>query len=708
MTATTPSQKPKELSVQDLLQADRYQIPYYQRDYAWDRPHVEQLIQDVRDSWQKSAHAYYIGTLVVDAQEPEKGSEISSQLYETIDGQQRLTTLHVMWGALKPLLKAELFEAYRLNLEFACRDRATYTLHAITSTQTQEISKNPDANHVHKGIWQAYRHAFAFFKNWDESKEGQLDAFAAYLLQHVKIIRVQVPKDTDLNHYFETMNSRGEQLEKHEILKARLMSKLNPENYEQSTFKRIWEACADMGRYVQMGFGTDNRTRIWGETWDKLAYTTFEEFNHEFGKFLESQADDESDSRQGASDPRTAKTLEEMIKKSIPEHEDTNNRGKNSPDRFQSPIDFPNFLLQVLRLHWHHHKSEYKKPTSDDVALDDKSLIKEFERTLLDKEISNHAERIKKFAFDLLWLRWKMDSCILKRDYSGNRPTWSLWMLRNRKDGDKNQIRYTHPWKEEEEEQFQADLKSLVMVQSMFHVTFTGYAYKHWLTGSLNYIYQNREQGSFPSENYLQHLEEMARSFMFDHYLGAQAHGGSVFHSIVFHGARVSATHKGEMDEGHLHKGVGVPHFVFNYLDYLLWKDAKASDDGGEHLLTKDEVAEFEFIYRNSVEHFYPQHPHDDWYLDESEEIHEKNIDRFGNLCIIGRSDNSRLNNHLPDEKVGFFTRIEKPSLKLMLMKKSAGNWRTTEDIEAHEKLVLAVLQKDLALHHPLKASGEE
>ena len=42
----------------------------------------------------------------------------------------------------------------------------------------------------------------------------------------VHIIHYQVPKDIDLNHYFEIMNSRGEQLEKHEIEKARLMSVL--------------------------------------------------------------------------------------------------------------------------------------------------------------------------------------------------------------------------------------------------------------------------------------------------------------------------------------------------------------------------------------------------------------------------------------------------------------------------------------------------
>ena len=45
-------------------------------------------------------------------------------------------------------------------------------------------------------------------------------------LKKVRLLRVEVPHDTDLNHYFEIMNSRGEQLEKHEIIKAHCMSVL--------------------------------------------------------------------------------------------------------------------------------------------------------------------------------------------------------------------------------------------------------------------------------------------------------------------------------------------------------------------------------------------------------------------------------------------------------------------------------------------------
>ena len=66
-----------------------------------------------------------------------------------------------------------------------------------------------------------------------------------FFLNKVHIIHYRVPKDVDLNHYFEVMNSRGEQLEKHEIVKAKLSEQLIGDEDAMEKFSRIWEACSD-------------------------------------------------------------------------------------------------------------------------------------------------------------------------------------------------------------------------------------------------------------------------------------------------------------------------------------------------------------------------------------------------------------------------------------------------------------------------------
>ena len=73
-----------------------------------------------------------------------------------------------------------------------------------------------------------------------------------------------------MNRYFEIMNTRGEQLEQHDVLKAQLMSSNNG-NEGKAEFARIWEACSDMSGYVQMHFDVETRERFFGGEWRYLA-----------------------------------------------------------------------------------------------------------------------------------------------------------------------------------------------------------------------------------------------------------------------------------------------------------------------------------------------------------------------------------------------------------------------------------------------------
>ena len=99
--------------------------------------------------------------------------------------------------------------------------------------------------------------------------------------------------------------------------------------------------------------------------------------------------------------------------------------------------------------------------------------------------------------------------------------------------------------------------------------------------------------------------------------------------------------------------GVGTPHIVFNYLDYLIWK----SD--------RNKYKDFTFEFRNSVEHWYPRHPSES----EIKIWKDGGVDRFGNLCIIQRNVNSKFSNLPPEgKKTSYRTMIEKGSLKLRLM----------------------------------------
>ncbi|MEQ8531776.1 MAG: DUF262 domain-containing protein, partial [Imperialibacter sp.] len=250
-------QEIRELTIADVFNSDRYVIPRYQRNYAWEEKEITQLIQDIYDfaflEVEKRPANYYLGTLVV----YERRHNGSSH-YETIDGQQRLTTLNLIIGAIKRkfshISEVKNF-GFQTNLTFDSRVKSTKTLEAISNASTGNEVQYSDGVDYNPNIVQGYRDAEKYLlKNLND--DAKRTKFFKYLTESVKVFRVKVPHDTDLNHYFEIMNNRGEQLEKHEILKAQLLEKIKGQYALTYTFNLIWEACSDMERYVQYGFST--------------------------------------------------------------------------------------------------------------------------------------------------------------------------------------------------------------------------------------------------------------------------------------------------------------------------------------------------------------------------------------------------------------------------------------------------------------------
>ncbi len=80
----------KTSSVADILQWELH-IPDYQRGYCWDGKNILSLLNDIRD-WQRNTSQsddYRLGTIVVKRREDKK------DIYDLIDGQQRLITLGI-------------------------------------------------------------------------------------------------------------------------------------------------------------------------------------------------------------------------------------------------------------------------------------------------------------------------------------------------------------------------------------------------------------------------------------------------------------------------------------------------------------------------------------------------------------------------------------------------------------------------------------
>jgi len=625
------------ISIGELFDLGTYVIPIYQRNYAWGEAEVKQLIQDIADfSLAHPDKNYFVGTLVV-----YERYEDGKTIYETIDGQQRLTTLNILFAVLHREYSGQLTNKvnYQLNLKFDARKISSHSL-AYVSKVEQAISFDT-GEEFNSNIQDAYEVAKKFLSNLFSGNDKKLQNFYNYLCKKVNILRVSVPKDTDLNHYFEIMNTRGEQLEKHEILKAKLMQILSADKKLSYAFNKVWEACSDMERYVQYGFNTSERDAIFHKgNWNQLYVADFDKLA-------------ESIDFKNESNNSTHLNLQEIVRHSG-NFEHNSDHKEDAPERFTSIINFPNFLLHILRVQ-----------TKEDISLDDKRLLEPFDEKL--KSFENVEEKIafvKQFGFNLLKGKFLFDQFIIKREFAKEKDGWSLKSL---KWYEGNKVSYVNSFVKEENN------KQLLMLLSMFHVSAPTLIYKHWLNASLYFLFENHQD--INAEKYLDWLEKLAQAYLYDRYLAVKDTEVDFF-VIIYQNNAVGKNKSIDENQkwNNLNTGTGVENFIFNYLDYILFQE-KA-----------DGYQEFEFSFRSSVEHYYPQNP-----ISSDDKLDQAILDKFGNLCLISRSKNSTLGRYMPQAKKDHYVRVKPDSLKQKLMM-NENNWEK-EQIDSHTEDMIKKLK---------------
>lgn len=604
-----------------------YVIPRYQRAYAWEDKEIVQLIDDINDI--DSSENYYIGSLVV--------SKIQgkAETYEVVDGQQRLTTLFLLLQYLvsEGALEGEVGQ----TLTFDCRSKSKYTLSNIQQILTNKKLSADQEESIDQSILNGIK---AIRQKFTSDNGLNKNEFVSRL-QHVVLYRIEVPEHTDLNRYFEIMNTRGEQLEQHDILKARLMRFINNRK-EQELFSRIWNACSDMTGYVQMHFSRTEREKIFNGEWNDRPADEWDEY---------------IDCLNITEDSETNATISEIIK---PRFKVDNVDGILDDDthiRFESIIEFPHFLLHALRVFVELYDVSLNKDLGE--LLDDKKLIADFENVIRhgiidEKPIKDNRENFAKmFIIHLLQTRYLFDMFIIKREFTGEdkEGEWSLKELHTSGQASKKKAYYSNTKLRSEnewEKTYAPHNKECLMIQSALRVSYTSPKVMHWITELIQWLFENNKITELTNE-----AEAIAARATMENFL-----------------------------EGKDYKlGITTPHIVFNFLDYLLWKN------------NKNIYSDFEFEFRNSVEHWYPQNPSDGSF--DSWE----NRDTFGNLCIISRSVNSKFSNLSPESKMKSYSKmVKKGSLKLRIMgcliQSSSNEVWIDSKCQEHENEMISILKK--------------
>lgn len=600
--------QPEEFSVLDVFRGTEYRVPIYQRNYAWTKDEIEQLLNDINDINSSFDGKYYLGSLIV--------NQLGANYYDVIDGQQRLTTLFLMLSFLNDA------SVNKRSLSFEAREKSNKTLceiDAIKDTE-KELDKEPWYSDEIIDGYAVIKHYF----NQKQEKDPSFTDNFKERLKSITIIRTQVPKDIDLNHYFEIMNTRGEQLEVHEIVKAKIIAAIESEDEKEAKKDKmiaatIWDACAQMDDYVQMNFSTDVRNRLFGENWDSFEKKDYGELRSCF------------EDGQYAGDNKYK--LIDKLNNPVSDQGKKDNKNAEENERFESIVSFPNFILLV-------NEALNIGETDSDAGLDDKRFIKLLE----DKWQSR--ESALDFIYALLKYRFLFDKYVIKREFAKDYKTegrWALQRLEMYYDVKKNSKKPSYKGTYSTEETEDGSNKTLRMLEACLRITYTSPKTMHWVSRVLAAANSNKD-------------------------------GNSLIRVLEKYCCKKVVEAKYEKS-----KGFAIDRIVFTFLDYLICRDNARFD--------------YQFQFRTSIEHFYPQHPINEEVWDDD------HLNSFGNLALITVSANSKFSNMLPASKVENYPDIIEQSPKLEYMKKlmeSSGRGWEKSLVEQHNEQMQKILKDEI------------
>jgi uncharacterized protein with ParB-like and HNH nuclease domain len=242
----------KEYPLLKIFSSDfEYHIPAYQRPYAWGVEQTGTLFDDLYDFFQtEEADNYFLGSIVLIKEE---GKPFAS----VIDGQQRLTTLSILFAVLATCFKD-------LDLKKACmgylqeagnkiagikaqprlflrdKDQPFFNkyIQSLNLNDLKDIDPAQLSTEAQVHIQENAHTLIAKFSEVFDNDE-ELVKFSQFLLNRCFLIAVSTANEESAFRIFSVMNSRGLDLMPIDIVKSEVIGKLPAP--EQEAYTEKWE-----------------------------------------------------------------------------------------------------------------------------------------------------------------------------------------------------------------------------------------------------------------------------------------------------------------------------------------------------------------------------------------------------------------------------------------------------------------------------------
>lgn len=261
---------PQHLSLISLLDSRLFNIPDYQRSYSWTDVECSQLLNDIERLWEQSEQSdeasHFMATIVCLRRNTVRlGTDEMAKL-DIVDGQQRLTTLVILFNAIRFALNKKDKEQKRSADKL--KDLLIKPHDNLLLLQTNHDASHFFANYLRKNrapnkrtaktladrnLLSAIANCREFVRNWIDEGRSLLD-LVALIKNKLTFILHETSEEKTVYTVFEVINSRGMEVAQLDKLKSILMGKAFSLD-EDETRKRLIDELHTIWRDIYSTIG---------------------------------------------------------------------------------------------------------------------------------------------------------------------------------------------------------------------------------------------------------------------------------------------------------------------------------------------------------------------------------------------------------------------------------------------------------------------
>lgn len=258
-------------SLKKLL-LNKFEIPPYQRDYSWEKEHVQDFWNDACACMDNGDTSYYIGPMVFVKDEKD------DSILKVVDGQQRLTTVFILLSVIRDIGSITTNDTIKERMRCMIEQDTVGKEPKLTLNDNNDIIfktsiiklGNPEEkaykkklSKYEKNLFKTYQVLFEEIKKrflgseknkfTDNHKDltDDIANFVIEILQKFKIFNITLDSDEEASQLFGTLNERGLSLSIADLIKNYLFVKSNKSN--RKTYQKIWQEIIEkLGQNIKL------------------------------------------------------------------------------------------------------------------------------------------------------------------------------------------------------------------------------------------------------------------------------------------------------------------------------------------------------------------------------------------------------------------------------------------------------------------------